>query len=376
MMSRVWIRGRTSGTGRFFRSFSTLEKFDLKSMQIKKVDKPGKLPDRLETLQFGHTFSDHMFEIDWNKEKGWHNALISPFHNLSLHPACSVLHYAIECFEGLKSYKDANGSIRLFRPNKNYERMQNSARRLALPTFDQEGYMQALTTLLKLDKQFIPQVSGYSLYVRPTLIGTSPFLGVAPARHAKFYIICSPVGPYYKGGWKPVKLLADDKYVRAWPGGVGSAKIGGNYAPSIFPQMEAEKKGYAQVLWLYGSEYYVTEVGTMNLFVFWINGKGEKELRTAPLDGTILPGVTRDSILTLTRKWNEFKVTEESYTIHDIISAVKEGRIIEIFGAGTAAVVSPVELIGFKGTDYVIPIDKDDPKATIGKLSKRIADTL
>jgi branched-chain amino acid aminotransferase len=233
--------------------------------------------------------------------------------------------------------------------------------------------MECLKSLLKLESKWIPEENGFSLYIRPTLIGTQNSLGVGPSNKALLFVIMSPVGPYYPEGWKPIKLLADDRYVRAWPGGTGNSKLGGNYAPCILPQIEANKKGYTQVLWLFGPERDVTEVGTMNFFLYWTNKQGEKELVTPPLDGTILPGVTRDSILQLARKWNEFKVSERKITIFDILDGVKENRVIEAFGSGTAAVVSPIKLISYHAVDYSIPIDTE---LGIGKLTKRFADTI
>jgi branched-chain amino acid aminotransferase len=222
-------------------------------------------------------------------------------------------------------------------------------------------------------RDWIPEGEGYSLYLRPTVIATWPYLGVNAARSFKLYCIACPVGPYYPEGFKPVRLLAETGAVRAWPGGVGAAKVGGNYAPTIKVQAAAAKKGYSQVLWLFGEGKEVTEVGTMNFFVFWINEAGEKELVTAPLDGTILEGVTRQSILDLGREWKDFKVSERKFTMHDIVKASKEKRLLEAFGAGTAAVVSPVKQIHFDGVDYDIPVDAS---AGAGPLTKRFWNSL
>lgn len=254
--------------------------------------------------------------------------------------------------------------------------MVNSAKRLAFPEFDGNELLKCIAELVKLDHSWIPQERGYSLYLRPTMIATQPALGVGPSNTVLLFVICSPVGPYYKTGFNAVSLYADDQYVRAWPGGTGAAKIGPNYGPTILPQSLASKKGYAQILWLFGPEHYVTEVGTMNLFTFWKNENGERELITPPLDGTILPGVTRDSILQLARDWKEFKVSEKSYTMKDIIKAVKEKRIIEMFGAGTAAIVSPIKQIHYRGTDYEIPLDPSDKTKQAGALTTRIADQI
>jgi len=350
-------------------------KIDHKLLKIEKTTRPKKKSPH-HTLIFGHEFTDHMFEVDWKKNHGWTEPRIVPFHDLLLSPSCSVFHYSSELFEGLKAYKDLKGQLRLFRPDKNFERLNNTAERIALPVVDSRECIECLKSLILLDREWIPAEKGFSLYIRPTMIGTQNTLGVAPSDSAKFFIILSPVGPYYPEGWKPVKLLADDRYVRAWPGGTGASKIGGNYAPTLMPQMEAAKRGFSQILWLFGEKHYVTEVGTMNVFVYWINESGEKELITAPLDGTILPGVTRDSLLQLTRAWNEFKVSERPFTMGEMTKAINEGRLLEAFGSGTAAVISPIKSIHYKGKDYSIPLNKDDPSAGIGPLAKRLADEI
>jgi len=359
-----------------FSSTVTPNPIDVSKIQIELTTTPKKKTPWKELL-FGREFSDHMLEIDWKRGEGWSAPKISPYHNLSLEPSALVFHYALEFFEGMKAYKDSKGKIRLFRPEKNMERMNNSASRLAMPNFNGNEYLECLKKLLILDKDWIPHEKGYSLYIRPTMIATTPMVGVNPTSHAKFFTILSPVGPYYPSGFKPVKLFANNSYVRAWPGGTGCNKVGGNYAAGIMPQQEAAKLGFTQILWLFGADYQVTEVGTMNMFVFWINENGDKELITAPLtDGTILPGVTRDSMLHLAREWNEFKVTEGKFTIHDVIKALKEERVLEAFGAGTAAVVAPVDTIHFDGTNYEIPLDKSNPEAGIGPLAKRFVDRI
>jgi len=338
---------------------------------IDRTKTPGALTSEKDLL-FGRTFSDHMLTIEWDKENGWHKPHIGALQNLSLHPACSVFHYALECFEGMKAYTDANGKTRLFRPEENMKRMASSAERLCFPAIDQVGFLKCIEELVRLDKNWIPKTRGNSLYIRPTLIATTPWLGVGPTARLLFYTLLSPVGPYYPTGFKPVQLLAEDVYARAWPGGTGQFKLGANYAPTILPQVEAARAGYSQVLWLVGPDHELSEVGTMNLFVFWINEKGERELRTAPLDGTILPGVTRDSVLALTRTWGEFKVVEGSMNMRQLIKALEENRVLEIFGAGTAAVVSAVDKIAYKKVEYKVPLDKSDPKAAAGPLAVRL----
>eukprot|EP00484_Ammonia_sp_Unknown_P000825 CAMPEP_0197020616 /NCGR_PEP_ID=MMETSP1384-20130603/1442_1 /TAXON_ID=29189 /ORGANISM="Ammonia sp." /LENGTH=410 /DNA_ID=CAMNT_0042448277 /DNA_START=36 /DNA_END=1268 /DNA_ORIENTATION=+ len=331
-------------------------------------------------LKFGKEFTDHLLEIDWSNEFGWHDPSITPYHSFQIDPAASCLHYALQAFEGMKAYMDDNDRIRLFRPDKNMQRLNSSCEALFFPTFDGEEYMQCLYELLKVDREWIPNSYGYSLYIRPTIISTFPFIGVAAAQNVKLYTILSPVGPYYPEGFKPVSLYASDKYVRAWPGGVGNKKLGSNYGPTIRPQNEAAKLGYSQIMWLFPDnktgEYFVSEVGTMNQFFFWKTKDGEEELITAPLDGTILPGVTRDSILTLVRDWNRFKVTERPFTMSEVVEAIEDGRMIESFGAGTAAIVSPVNKIGWKGKDYDIPLDKNDPNAAAGPLATELFNTI
>ncbi|KIW10409.1 branched-chain amino acid aminotransferase [Exophiala spinifera] len=306
-----------------------------------------------QDLVFGRTFTDHMLSIEWTASQGWLAPRITPYQNLSLDPATCVFHYAFECFEGMKAYKCAkDNSLRLFRPDKNMARMNKSAARIALPTFDGDKLTELIGRLCRLDERFISSEKGYSLYIRPTLIGTQRTLGVGPPGSALLYVIASPVGPYYPTGFKAISLEATDYAVRAWPGGVGDKKLGANYAPCIVPQLMAAKKGLHQNLWLFGPEEFITEVGTMNLFVC-IKDKetGQNELLTAPLDGTILEGVTRDSVLTLARERLEpegWKVVERYVKMQELADAEAEGRLIEVFGAGTAAIVAPVRKVHWK----------------------------
>lgn len=294
-----------------------------------------------------------MLTIEWNKEEGWLDPKITPYQNLSLDPATCVFHYAFECFEGLKAYKDKNGKVLLFRPDRNMARMNKSAARIALPTFEPSTMIDLMSKFAQLESRFIPSEKGYSLYLRPTMIGTQKTLGVGSPGSALLYLIASPVGPYYPTGFKAISLEATDYAVRAWPGGVGDKKLGANYAPCIVPQQEAASRGFQQNLWLFGEEEYVTEVGTMNMFVALTdNETGQKELVTAPLDGTILEGVTRDSVLALARERlapKGWKVSERKYTMKELDDASNEGRLLEAFGAGTAAIVSPIRKISWKG---------------------------
>lgn len=350
---------------------SLLPDIDENQLHVTKTTKPKtKLPNK--ELKFGASFTDHMLEVDWNNTDGWGEPRIVPFHNLDLHPAASSLHYALQAFEGMKAYMDAEGRARLFRPLKNMERMNNSAAVLCMPTFNSEELLKCIKALVAVEKSWIPREKGYSLYIRPTIISTEPMLGVMPPKNIKIFVIMSPVGPYYPTGFAPVKLLADPKNVRAWPGGTGHVKAGGNYAPSILPMLEASAVGCQQVLWLFGDTLEVTEVGTMNQFFAMYNKDGEKEIITAPLDGTILPGVTRDSILELLKDEGEYKVVERTYTLTEIIDAINEKRMIEAFGCGTAAIVSPVKGIRYLDKDYEIPLDPSDPNGTAGVLTKHL----
>ncbi|VEU24343.1 DEKNAAC105684 [Brettanomyces naardenensis] len=353
-------------------SSTSVAPLDASKLVIHKTTQPKeKLPN--EELVFGRSFTDHMLTIQWNRKTGWAAPVIKPYGPLSLDPSACVFHYAFELFEGLKAYRDAKGQIRMFRPDKNMARMNKSASRICLPTFDSEELITLIGELLKLDRSFIPSERGYSLYIRPTMIGTTAGLGVHTPDDALLYVICSPVGPYYSTGFKAVRLEATDYAVRAWPGGVGDKKLGANYAPSIKPQLEAAERGYQQNLWLFGPEKHVTEVGTMNFFVAFKNADGTKELVTAPLDGMILEGVTRDSILALAREKldkKEWTISERYCSIKEISDRSKKDEVIEAFGSGTAAVVSPVKEIGYKDEHIKIPLL---PGEESGPLTKQIA---
>ncbi|KAK6344425.1 hypothetical protein TWF696_008062 [Orbilia brochopaga] len=331
---------------------------DISKLTIETTPTPKPLLDAKDLI-FGRNFTDHMLTVEWTAKDGWLAPRITPYQNLALDPATCVLHYAFTCFEGMKAYKDANGRIRLFRPDRNMHRLNRSAARIALPTFSGEAFTSLMSSFVSLERRFIPSQKGYSLYLRPTLIGTQKTLGVGPPGSALLYLIASPVGPYYPTGFKAVTLEATENAVRAWPGGVGDRKLGANYAPCIVPQIDAMRRGFQQNLWLFGEEGYVTEVGTMNMFVAWVNEDGVKELITAPLDGTILEGVTRESVLALARERlasEGWIVSERKFTIGEVKKAADEGRLLEAFGAGTAAVVSPVKGITWRGHDIKIPL--------------------
>jgi branched-chain amino acid aminotransferase len=276
----------------------------------------------------------------------------------------------------MKAYKDAKGKIRLFRPDLNMNRFLRSTARVALPGFDKDQLLECIKELVRTEERWIPVGKGYSLYLRPTMIGTQETLGVGASNRALLFVICSPVGPYYRTGFNAVSLNADTENVRAWPGGTGNYKIGSNYAPTVKIQLDAAKRGHQQNLWLFGEDHQLTEVGTMNCFVLLKNKQGEVELVTPELDGCILPGVTRDSILDLARSWNEFKVSERKITMGEVKQAVKEGRMLEMFGSGTACIVSPIKRIHYMGEDLMIPLDPKDPTSQAGPITRRLNDEL
>lgn len=302
-----------------------------------------------ENLGFGRFFTDYMFSMDYSQEEGWHNKKIIPYQEISMSPASQVLHYGQAVFEGLKAYKTQDG-VQLFRPDQNFKRMNKSCERLEMPQIDVEEMVQALKQLVALEEAWIPDGAGQSLYIRPIVFANEPFLGVRPAISYKFLILLSPVGAYYGGGQlSPTKIYVEDEYVRAVRGGVGFAKAAGNYAASLIAQSRAEKLGYDQVLWLDGVEQaYIEEVGSMNIF-FVINNK----LVTPELNGSILPGITRKSILELAEHLG-YGVEERRIGIQEVVDSAKDGSLTEVFGAGTAVVISPVGEIKYK--DEVLTI--------------------
>ncbi len=317
------------------------------------------------TLGFGKIFTDHMFVMDYSVENGWHDARIVPFQDISLSPACMVFHYGQEMFEGMKAYRAKDGRVLLFRPEKNIERMNNTNERMCIPQVNNADVLKAIEELVWVDKEWIPTEPGTSLYIRPFIIATDPFLGVHPSHTYKFIIILSPSGSYYAGGLAPVKICVEDEYVRAVKGGTGYAKVGGNYAASLKGQEKAEKLGYAQVLWLDGIEHkYIDEVGAMNVF-FII---GDKAV-TPKLEGNILPGVTRDSVINYL-KAKGFTVEERRISIDEVYEAGQTGELKEMFGTGTAAVISPVGLLDWNGKKLVIN------NGEIGKVSQMLYDEI
>jgi len=296
-----------------------------------------------EKLIFGKIYSDHVFEMDYDEELGgWHNATIKKFGNIELSPAAMVLHYGQTIFEGLKAYKQDDGRVALFRPDKNIERLNNSARRMCIPEVDSDFVLQSLLELVRIDRDWIPTRPGHSLYIRPVMFASEPLLGVRSSLNFKLIIMLSPVGPYYPEGFKPVPIYATDKYARAVRKGIGEAKTAGNYAASLMGQHEAKKEGYSQVLWLDAIEQkYLEEVGAMNIFVRFKN-----EVTTPMLTGSILPGITRMSVLQILKDWG-FNTTERMISLQEVIDAYKTGDLIEMFGTGTAAVISSVSRLKY-----------------------------
>ncbi|MDA8125447.1 MAG: branched-chain amino acid aminotransferase [Deltaproteobacteria bacterium] len=316
-------------------------------------------------LGFGKIFSDHFFTMPYHADRGWHDPQIEPYRPLQLDPTAMVFHYAQEIFEGLKAYRGKDGAIFLFRPMDNIRRMNVSAEYLCMPKLDEQLFLEAITKLVLLDRDWIPRGSGTAAYIRPTMIATEKALGVHPANEYLFYIVMGPVGAYYPEGFAPTKIYVTDDYCRAAPGGIGAVKAGANYAASLHASEIAKKKGHTQVLWLDPAERkYVEEVGTSNMF--FVIGD---ELVTSPLLGSILPGITRDSVIRLAKSWG-VKVTERRISMDEVMEAIASGTMQEAFASGTAAVVSPVGQISFRDRDYLINGGKT------GRMTERLYNEL
>lgn len=331
---------------------------------VVKTTTPKAKPDP-SNLGFGRFFTDHMFIMDYTEGKGWHDARIVPYGPLQLDPSCAVMHYGQAVFEGMKAYKSAEGKILLFRPEQNMARLNRSNERMSIPQFDEEFALEAIKELVTIDQDWIPTAPGTALYLRPFVMGTDNVLGVRASMTYKFIVILSPVGAYYKEGLNPVSIWVEPHYVRAVRGGTGFAKAAGNYAGSLLAQKKAQAQGYSQVLWLDGLERkYVEEVGAMNVF-FNING----ELITPDLGDSVLPGITRSSVLQLLKSWN-IPTVERRLSVEEIFQAHADGHLNEAFGCGTAAVISPIGKLGWK--DKTIEING----GKIGELSQKIYDTI
>lgn len=334
-------------------------------IKIERATKLKEIPGEDNPLIFGTIFTDHMFIMDYVEGKGWIDPRIVPYGPIELEPSAMVFHYGQEMFEGLKAYKGIAGKTLLFRPDKNIERANNTNERICIPKVDPEDFLQAIKAIVKMDEAWVPTKEGTSLYVRPFIIATDPFLGVRPSNTYKLMIILCPVGAYYPEGLNPVKIWIEEEYVRAVRGGLGEAKAGANYVASLKAQVKAHEEGYSQVLWLDGVEKkYIEEVGAMNIF-FKISGK----VVTPMLNGSILPGVTRDTCITLCENWG-FEVEERRISAQELFDAALDGSLEEVWGTGTAAVISPVGHLR-EGNNVVQIAD-----GGIGELSQRLYDTV
>ncbi len=325
-----------------------------------KKDKP-----KDKDLAFGNVFTDHMFVADFEEEKGWYDPRVEPYAPFPLDPATAVLHYGQSLFEGLKAFRGKDGKIRLFRPDKHVARLNRTAERMCIPTLDPDLILSSWTTLVDVDRDWAPSSVGTSLYIRPTIIASEPFLGVRPAKEYLYYVIVSPVGPYYPEGLAPTKIKVIEDYVRAVAGGLGEAKTSANYAASLYAAEEAKHEGFTQVLWLDGVEHrWIEEVGTSNIML-----KIGDEVITPPLGGTILAGVTRDSALALLKSWG-VRVSERRITIDEVVAAADQGTLQEVWATGTAAVISPVGELAYKGRRIVVNQGK------IGATAQKLYDTI
>lgn len=334
------------------------------SIKIELTNNPKQKPND-EDLSFGTVFTDHMFIMDYTEGKGWYNPRIVPYQSVTLDPAAMIFHYGQTIFEGLKAYATDDGNINLFRPQSNFKRLNKSNERMVIPPVDETFAFTALKKLIEVEKDWVPTAEGTSLYIRPFIISTDAYLGVAPSKNYKFMIILSPVGAYYKEGIDPVKIAVENEFVRAVFGGTGEAKTAGNYAASLKAQEIVEAQGFTQVLWLDGVEKkYIEEVGSMNVF-FKIDG----DIITPALTGSILHGITRDSVIKLLNHW-DIPVIERKISMEELAQAHAEGRLEEAFGTGTAAVISPIGQLHWQDEAYVIN------EGVTGDISKRLYDTL
>jgi len=333
------------------------------NIAITRTTSPKQTPPA-ETLAFGKVFTDHIFLMNYDEGKGWHSPRIEPYGPFTLDPACCVLHYGQGIFDGLKAFRGRDGQIRIFRGADHAKRLNRSAHYLCIPEMDPAVVEESFRALVDVDQRWVPSLAGTSLYIRPTIIATETFLGVHPSHSYQYFVILCPVGAYYKEGMNPVRILASDQHVRAVKGGLGAAKTMANYAASLYGAEEAQKAGYTQVLWLDAIEHkYLDEVGTMNIMM-----RIGDEIVTPALNGAILAGITRDSTLTLLRDWG-YRVSERPISIDEVIAAAKAGTL-EMWGTGTAAVISPVGELGYKGEKYVINGGRT------GELTQKLYDTI
>lgn len=337
---------------------------EIRIVPLSEGEKKAKFKDESQ-LGFGKIFTDRMLLVEWKVGQGWVDARIKKYEPFQLDPAALVLHYAQEIFEGLKAYRWKDGTIALFRPEMNARRFNHSADRLCMPEIPEELFVSGIEQLVAAEREWVPGAEGTSLYIRPAMIAVEAHVGIKPSDHYYFYVILSPVGAYYANGFNPVKIMVEDHYVRATPGGTGEAKTGGNYASSLKAGLEAKKKGFDQVLWLDGvHKRYIEEVGSMNMFFAY----GDT-IVTAPLEGSILNGITRDSVLTLAKSLN-LKVEERRIDVNDLMADLKSGKITEAFGSGTAAVVTPVGTLSYAGDTVQVG------DGGVGKYTQVLYDTL
>ena len=326
------------------------------AIQVSKASNLKTIPAS-QDFKFGQHFSDHWFFAKFHQEKGWFEARVEPYGKIAMDPAASVLHYGQALFEGMKAFRQKNGEVALFRPEFNYVRMKEGAERLCLEAPPRDIFMNGLRELIQVDKRWVPVEDGCSLYIRPTLIGTEPFLGVRPSREVMFFILLSPVGSYYSGASETVRIWVEEKTLRAAPGGLGATKAGANYAASLQAGLMARNKGYAQVLWLDVERQGIEEVGTMNVFFVF-----KDEIVTPALNGSILAGGLRDSTLQLL-KYEGAKIRERRVTIAEVVDRHKCGELLEAFGTGTAAVISPIGELNYREHPLIINNSKTGPVA-------------
>lgn len=355
--------------------------FRVSDLHISLNPNPPPLPRDDALPAFGKSFSAHMLTVEWDKETGWDAPKIGPFADLSLHPGASSLHYAVQCFEGMKAYRgvDNKNNIYLFRPDQNAARMQRTVEVVSLPGYDESEWVACVKALVDVDRAYVPGAHASSLYIRPTMISTDRCVGVAPPSHALFFVILSPCGAYYPTGLKPIRLFADPVHRRAWPGGIGAFKAGSNYGPTIYHQQQVAAKGCSQVLWL-NDKLELGEVGAMNVMGIIRDGDGHFVAITPPLDGTILPGITRKSVIELLRsgdielpsapKRTNVRVEERPWSMTELVAASENGSLVELFGIGTAAIVTPVSGVLYGEKDIVVPVPTD------GGIAKRLMDKL
>ncbi|MDD2366311.1 MAG: branched-chain amino acid aminotransferase [Desulfuromonadaceae bacterium] len=337
---------------------------DIKIVPLPAEKMKSKIADQSQ-LGFGKYFTDRMLVIEWKSGQGWFNGRIEPYAPFVLDPSSAVFHYAQEIFEGLKAYKWVDGRVALFRPEMNARRFNQSGDRVCMPELPEELFLDGINKLVSLEQEWIPTAESTSLYIRPAMIAVEPFLGVHPSDHFYFFVILSPVGAYYAAGFNPIKIMVEDKYVRAVPGGTGEAKTGGNYASSLKAGLEAKQKGYDQVLWLDGRERrFIEEVGAMNMFFAY-----GTHIVTAPLSGSILSGVTRDSVLKLAPTLG-YTVEERQIDVNELMADIRSGRVTEAFGSGTAAVITPVGNLCYK--DEVVELTG----GKVGTVTQKLYDTL